>query len=360
MPDSQNDAPGEPRPAAAAPDGRAELQPVVIRTEDDAFELLRAALADQLEGELIQIDFDGWPTLTLRYAGPGFDSTINPAIAEALLELQAAMNRAFARAVHLSGNARSLTDLERQEIQFFAKVEPGSSAITVFLEKFGDALSTALKDKMSGKEIAATVIAVTLIAGGTVAYKDYLGAKVAEVQAEQETMAKTALTAAETERLKLVTEALATRPDLQHAAADFNEARRKALKAGASASTVTLQGVELTGAEARKIAATPRSRSEDVQLNGHYVIQKIDWQQEDEAKVTVASQDGHGVFVARFRIMALAQEQKAKLQEAEWGRRPIYMQINGTKLRGEVTTASIVAAEWQKPVPPSSVADAGR
>lgn len=326
-----------------------DIEPVVIRNEKDALELLRAALADELEDQPLAIRFEGWPVVTLKFEGEGYESTITPDIAEALLLLQAAMNRAYARVAHHSTNARSLTDAERRELQLMARVDKGSSLINVDLGKWADALASVVKDKMTGKSIAATVIGVALVGGGTLVAKDFIQAQADAVKVEQETKAKLALSAEETERLKIVTEAMKEVAELKHAAQDFDDARRKALKAGAAASKVTIQGVELTGQEARQISTSPRATSEDVQLNGHYVIQKVDWQQVDEAKVTLASQDGFGTFVAKFRIMTLAEEQKAKLQAAEWGRKPLYMQINGTRLRGEITTATIISAEWPKP-----------
>lgn len=331
------------------------IEPIVIRSEEQAFELLRAVLADELTDQNPVIHFEGWPILTLRYEGKGFESTITPDIAEALLALQTAMNRAYARAVHDSGSARSLTDVERRQLQILAKVDKGSSLITIDLGKWGEALASALKDKMTSKSVAVTILGVAVIAGSVIAHKDYLQTKASIVLAENETKAKTAMTTAETERLKIMAGALEQAADLKHAAQDFNEARRKVLKAGGDAKSVTMQGVELTGAEARKIASAPRAESEDVQLNGHYVILKVDWQLQDEAKLTLSSQDGRGQFVAKFRVMTLAQDQKTKLKEAEWERKPLYMQINGTKLRGEITTATIIAAEWPKDKEPPTL-----
>lgn len=70
-----------------------ELTKLTIRSEEEAFALLQKALTNELTDQPYALQFDNWPILTLRFVGEGYNSTITPHIAEALIELQHAMNR---------------------------------------------------------------------------------------------------------------------------------------------------------------------------------------------------------------------------------------------------------------------------
>jgi len=326
--------------------GAGEIPSVVVRTEDQALALLKQALAEELGEAALNIRFDGWPTITLRYEGKGFDQTVTPEIAEALVALQAAMNRAYARAVYAAGNSRNLTDAERQELQFVARVEKGSSLLNIDMGKFGEKLAEAIGGKMTTNSVVVLVLGVTLAGAGYFVHKDRILAQVEEKKIEADTKTKLQMSQDEIARMKVFADAIAAKPQLAHAAEDFGEARRKAMKAGGHAASVSVQGLTVTGAEAKVLTSSPRSTAVDVQLNGHYSVLKVDWQTADEAKLTVRNADTKEEFVARFKIMHLAPEQKEKLKSAEWDRKSVYMQINGSRLRGEVTSATIVSVSW--------------
>ncbi len=71
-------------------------------------------------------------------------------------------------------------------------------------------------------------------------------------------------------------------------------------------------------------------------------------------RLSLWSKDTSIEFNATFKGASLDKAQKEKLKTAEWDRKPLYMQINGTKLRGEITTASIVSVEWPKGEAPAA------
>jgi len=83
-----------------------------------------------------------------------------------------------------------------------------------------------------------------------------------------------------------------------------------------------------------------------VQLNGHYRIGKLDWTKDGEVRISVFSTDQTLEFTAKLNTETLTMAQKDKLKVAEWDRQRLHLQINATKLRGEVTTATIVGVEW--------------
>ncbi|MFD2271799.1 hypothetical protein ACFS07_13205 [Undibacterium arcticum] len=96
-------------------------------------------------------------------------------MAGALVEIQHAINRTYARTVHHSTNARSLTAEERQDLQFKAKVESGSSLITVDLGKFAEKnWRPPWRIKMTPELLAITIVGVAVAGASLLAYKAYL------------------------------------------------------------------------------------------------------------------------------------------------------------------------------------------
>ncbi len=319
---------------------------IVVSSEAQAFDLLQAALKDEFGDSQLRISFESWPILSIRLQGTGYESTITPDIAESLVGLQHAMNRAYARAVHNSTNARSLTAEERRNIQFKAKVEKGSSIIKVDLGEYAEKLASALVGKMSSQDIVILVLGLAAIGGTTMAVKAFLKHRSEDKKVAAETQQRVAMSTQETERMKILADAMNARPQLRYAGQDFDGVRQDVLKGTGDATSVELQDVKLTREEARVISLTPRSESEAVQLNGHYRIHKIDWQQPDQVRLSLWSTDTSLEFVATFKGGTLDDAQKDKLKSAEWERKALYMAINGTRLRGEITTASIVSVEW--------------
>ena len=256
------------------------------------------------------------------------------------------MNRAYARFVHGSSNARSLTNEERQDIKFKAKVEKGSSLIKVDLGEFGTAITNALVGKMDSTQLMISVLGIALIGGGTLAARAYLKYKSEDKKLDAESKKLVALSVEETKRLEIVARALTVQPRLQHTQEDFDEARREILRSAGDAKTLALNGVELPNALARQIASTPRATSKDIQLNGSYVIQKIDWQQEGDVRLSLTSTDQQVTFTASLSQDSITTFHREMLKTAEWDRKTIYMSINATELRGDITTARIVSVDW--------------
>lgn len=330
-------------------------EPVRITSEEQAFEVLQRALADEFADANVRLNFDGWPVLTIELEGEGYQSTITAPMAEGLVQLQRAMNRAYAQLVKGTGNATALTNEEKASIQFKAKVDDGSSLITVNVANFAEKVALATVGKMTSTDLVITIVSLAAIAGSTVAYRAFLKARSDDKKVELETQARIALSENERARQEHLTNALTRVPRLRHVSDDFDDARTEILKGVADAKSIELQGTLLTNAEARTLASTTRQRAEEVRLDGVYYIHRIDWSRPDEARLTLVGQEAQArEFVATLGILDLRPAHKAILQSAEWERRTLHLTINATQLRGDVTTARIVGVAW-----PQSPDDSG-
>ena len=115
---------------------------LIISSDADAAQVLQDVLRNQLSlAPDQQIKMQGWPTVEIRLTGPNYDGTITAATAKALVELQHAADQAYLNLVRPSG--RRLTDAEKSRTAITAKVEKGSSLLTVDFSEFAKTLATA-------------------------------------------------------------------------------------------------------------------------------------------------------------------------------------------------------------------------
>lgn len=323
-------------------------QTISITNEKDAFFQLQRALASEFDDQPINIEFKNWPILIVSLEGKGYDSTITSHMAEALVELQHAMNRTFARVVRGSGNPNVLTLEQKRTIEFKAKVEKGSSLLTVDLSDYATKIVSGLVGKMDGTQLVMLTLGTAVIAGSTLAYKAFLKHRSEDKKVELATQERIGLSQEETKRLVQLQQIMTVQPKLEATRQDFDDARYSLIKSVGDANTLKVQGVELNRAEAKSIASTPRSTSDEVQLNGHYRIDKLDWTKAGEVRISVWSTDESREFTAKLNTESLNTAQKEMLKKAEWERKNLHLQVNATQLRGEITTATIVGIEWPK------------
>lgn len=336
---------------------------ITIHNEDEAFAFLKRALEREFEDVPAVVEFKDWPVLRIRLEGEGYDSTITPDMAEAIVSLQHSINRTYARVVKQESTARSLTDAERHELQFKAKVDSGSSLLEVNLGPIFEKIGLELVQKMDPTMIAVTTIGLAVVAGSTVAYRAFLKHKSEGKELEEEGKKAVALSEQETRRLEILASALAQKPVLDSVRQDFDDVRQDILKGTADAKRLTVQGVPISGEDAQAIARAPRSEARGVQLNGHYRIRKIDWDHETVVRLWVESTDNDRRFIATLKVEEIGENQRELLKSCEWERKRVYLSINATELRGEITTAVIVGAEWpsdSRPSPESSVNGTGQ
>lgn len=319
-----------------------------ITSEVDAFRLIEQAVNRELGHQPYRLVFDNWPVLSIKLEGEGYDSTITSDMAAALVELQLAINRSYARVLYDYANGRALSADERNSLKFKAKVEHGSSLIEINLGEWAEKLSVALVGKMSPEMVVGTVLGCAAIAGGAFVYKAFLQQRSEDKKIEAAMRERVALSQEETKRQEILAKAIAAQPRLEYVRENFDTARTEILKGVGDADTLTVSGVTLENAFAHSIARAKRTEARQLQLNGNYEIEQVNWQQEDEVRIKVKGLDEGGrSFVASLTDQSIEKDQVALLQEAEWSRSKIYLSINATELRGEITTATIVGVTPQ-------------
>lgn len=320
----------------------------VISSEESAFALLKQALEGEIANEEhITLSFDSWPRLQIRLRGDGYESTITPEVASAIVHLQQAINRAYSRIVHHHADARALRDAEKNEIRLKAKVEDGSSLVTIDLSQLVQNIAQQVTGKMTGTEIVVTLVSFGLIAGGVAAYKAFLQARSNDKVIDAQTTQNIAMSEQETERMKIFATAVSRNSIVAKTSADFDDAKNELVKSVADAESIEIQGALVSKAAAKVIASNKRSESRDIQLNDVYIILNVDHRDDEEVKLRLSRTRDGLEFIARFKDHSLNQQEIEKLKNAQWSRSQLYMSINATEKQGEITSASVIGVDLQ-------------
>lgn len=323
-----------------------------IKNETEAFQLLAEALNGKVGLDALELNFDGWPIVSVRVCGKGYDSTITPEMAQAIIEVQHAIHRSYARVVHNKTDARGLRNDEKNQLRLKAKVKKGSTGIEFDLTEYAKALTSQVIGKVTPEQVVIMVLGAALVAGGYLAYKAYLNARVQEKTVDAETHKAIALSAEETKRHAILADALTRDHRLPLVKEDFDLARNELLKGVADGKTLEVDGLAISGEVARKLATSTRMESAETQVNGNYLIVEVHHSVPNEVRLKVNRCIDGRDFYAKFRDESLDQEQIRLLQEAEWKRSKVYLVINATELRGEVTTATVISVHIQPdPIP---------
>lgn len=322
------------------------MDEIRITNEKDAFELIQKALKDEI-GDHYNIVFDGWPKLTITLEGEGYEGTITPSLMEALVEFQQGLNRTYAKVVYDHSDSRHLKAQEKLELEFKAKVEEGCTKIDIDLTEILRKTVEVLGAKMEAKHVVILGIAGMSLWVADSAIKAHYDAETKTKTVHEETVKATALSQEESKRMEIMAKAFTVNPALAEIQKDANNSRIALLKGISNADSIEINGIIFNKKDAKALASTKRSSSLDIQLNGNYQILSVDSSHPEEIKIRVHYINDGREFLAKFSDQSLGQSQIAILQDAEWKRKKVYLSVNATELRGQITTATIVSVKTQ-------------
>lgn len=324
----------------------AEMKTATISSDIAALNLLKKALEQQID-EAISLDLNNWPHIHIELKGPNYEGTITAGTAQAVIGYQKAFEQAYIRLA--KPDSKRLTNDEKRSIAIKAKVEKGSTLLTIDLNEALTNLSTQLLGKMTPTQILIAILGLGIVAGSTVVAKAFVNSRATRLSKESELQQQIALSKEETKRLEVVTEAMKQQPKLHQANSDFDDARDDLLRSAADATSFKFENMKMSGQQASAMARSPKAKSIELQLNGTYIIQGVHWPAGDEEVVLdLRSLERSMEFKASLSTESLLQRDKDLLAKAEWERVPLYLSINAKKLRDEVVSATVVGFDWEK------------
>lgn len=314
-----------------------------ITSEEEAWAWFQRALEDDPTlDQPLDLSFDGWPVLDLRFAGPDFQSSVPTRIMPPLLEAQREIHRLFAQLRYGQQNLKKLTLDDRDRLELNVIVGGGSSQYKTNLAEVLTEISKAAIAKMESKHILITVLGIALTWGSTIAWKAWLDNQAKQ----QEVESRVRMSELETDRLALFARAHERQPAVADLAQGVDEFRNESLGKLKPADSFTLPGSDekIDGRYAADLVEKRREQSREARIDGEFVIQSVASGETSGYRVKVKRvHDGQIVHVT-IPDGTLTEEQAQILQEREWAKRPLLMQINAKMLRGQITSATLVSA----------------
>lgn len=321
-----------------------------IRNESDAWELFQRAVENSIElPPDLKIVWDGWPIISIYLPNVPEDATISTSMMSAILELQTSIYRTHALLTTGDGNLRHLTRLEKEKFELRVKVEKGSSDLSINLPDIIAKYGNDVIAKMTGTELVIMILGLALIFAGKLAYSEYLKAKTEQRKIASDDDKTTTLLNNfqshldhDTKRFEMLTRAIESRPILRQIEETADVARDKIVKAVADENGGRLQGIFLPSDVANEISSTSRSQSSEAKISGLYRVAKVDTTVADGFKVTLEDvSSGESITASLFNVLISA-EHRQVLQNAEWNKRPLRVEMSGRRLRGKMVDAKIV------------------
>lgn len=333
---------------------------IVIRNEQDAYDFLRKIYEKELGDDVskLHIQFEGWPNVQVKLTGKKYQSTITPSIMKAFLKLQDGLYKAYALAVYADSKHR-LTDKEKKSLELVIKVSQGSSDFFDNLD-INETLNNLLQN-MNSEHLLVAIIFGLLCYLGRDCYQFYLDSK-KEAQAA-ELMANSKKESEEhLERMtdKLLAEQKANRefmqsliqqkPELEEIAIEARETQREFFKQVSDADKIEIQGITVTGEEAKKLGTKPRMpparQFNEIRLDGMYRIINVNTELESGFKVKIRNESSGQELIAEVQEGTFEEEYKQAIQNGTFEKRPVELTINAKqKVKdGSISDAVIIKA----------------
>lgn len=311
----------------------------IIKSEDDAWDLMEKLLLEEGPTDFIKISFNKWPNLEIKLDGEHFNSSITPKVMESFIALQKGINSTYTLLRHNTGKSRNLTNEERHALEVVVKVNPGCSDLRAFLDLPLSKIAEGVVTNMNGSEMVIAILGCAALYAGTTCFKSYLQNQ--KEKKDSDTLIS--MTNQETKRMEIFSQALQQSPQLKTINTEAEDVYNSILKGAATAKSIQVAGLKLAKSEVTEILRTSRTKSQDTQLNGEYKVLAVDSANPDHYKVDLEFEDGRE-FTARLdqQFLATKEQNRKYIESALWDRSSIYLLVNATELRGDVTKATII------------------
>lgn len=317
-----------------------------IGNEEDAWHVLQEALEDRLSPNLAEIHFVGWPAFQVKLKGEEFHSSLTPRIMEAFIQLQRDIYRTYAQNYLGRPTAAALTNEEKNALDFFVQVGPGSTDLKALFAKALDKMAAGMVKKMEAKHWTIVLVSVAVMWGSNSCLNAYLQDQKDQRQIQAQQFAQEL----DFKRNALLVQALDMRPELRETREDMRDFYNSILKVSTRADSVEMGGHTIPRNLAKDMVRKPRERSQEVQLNGVCRILKVDSSNPQGFFVEIRLEDGR-TCTAELQEGFIAQRERnlAVIRDAEWQKKPVFLTINGHELRGDITKAVILDAKEATP-----------
>ena len=239
-------------------------EPSVITNDEEAFALLQRWLRYD---HLPDVEFVGWPTLRITVKGDDYDSSLNSSQMAALVEFKRTIGRAYSVLTHGAYDMRKLRQEEEDELEFVARVSPGSSVSDIDLSPLIHAFASAV-DTHPAVSLAAAIVIGLLFVSRPIILKHYENrSKQLDIE-ERKKLMDFALSAREQSRYEIFDQA-ATKLEQKHpqfaqVLPGAQHAFWKLASASLDADTLEIAGIKLSQDDLELLSERRKNRPSDV------------------------------------------------------------------------------------------------
>ena len=333
-----------------------------LASEEEAWELLRRLIETEIQFDRPpKLTVGEWAKIDVYIPAERYDSAMTPYMMQGWVELQRSIYRAYSLAQGSGPIARSLTDREKERLELVVEVKSGSSDQTVDVQGIIDAFIAAMVNKMEPQHILIATVSLILTWGGTSILNNWLATrkeiKLAEIEAIKtkdtaqahiaalQTIAEVA--GVERQRAVLLAKAGEEVPLVKALEAEADRGR-EALVKHVTRDDAEVNGVPISAEAGQSITSRVRMESVEVRLDGLYKIRKVDTTVATGFRVHISDKDGRELVGDVAEVMTTMEDRKI-IQDAEWEKSPVFLQINAKERRGDYMDAKILRARKYDP-----------
>lgn len=332
---------------------------IKIENDQQALELLENLLGNP-SFEVPEIEFAGWPKFEMHVSGERYHATITPELMEAFLDFQKTINKAYALARYADSSKR-LTNAEREDLKILVRVEEGTSGFLASLEEHADKIAGAfvdgIKDMDSRHKLIAFLGLGALVLSGF-AVNEYVSYKkevrLAEIEkieneAERNERVRTLelykeMDSSHTQQSEKLLNTLVERmPELLTISQHIGSTYDKFVSSTTDADYITVQGTKIPGPVVEEISHTPRNTSVDDKIASVFRIQNVDHSFSSEYRFKLYDVIRRQEFYATLPKdgKMITDQILDVIQDAEWGRKVVLLQLATKTRSGKVVKAEI-------------------
>lgn len=325
---------------------------IEIHSEEDAWRVLDGLVHGRIKIESIdEIELGGWVKSTLYIPDRRYDSALNAYMMRGWIDAQAAIYRSYALLVHGEANGRLLTDAEKEGLELIVKVKSGSSDQEAALMDVIKEVLVGAVEKMDPTTLAIVIVGLALIWAGQATMRTWLNNRKEERLAETNNKAMIkaletiqTVAAGDKDKQKVIQKAIEQQPVLAELKAEADEAKQSLVR-HASQTDAQINGVSVPAAAASALATSSRTTSEDTRKDGVYYVRKVDTTVPDGFRVHLEDIATGESFQASVQEVMSSIEDRETIQNAEWKKVPVSLQINAKVKKGQVVEAIVLRAD---------------
>ena len=315
---------------------------ILIENDASLFALLERVLNEE-DIDPSEIKFKGYPQYEITLRGEDFKGGIPTRVMPSLIKFQKNLRDTYSHLMYEEKGG--LSDEEKRQTELVVYVDDRHSTYfwTPKVEEIFNRVLREAFNKMTGRELVITILGIAALWAGTQSYKVYINSKLKET----ELVFQVQLSEEETKRHTILLEAMNRSPVLTEQHDTMQEIRNSVIKSLADRDEIVFyNGETIEAGVVKKIIKKEKEIAVADRLDGNFNILSVSsGSVKNGFKIRVKQDiEGSEVIIVMVPEGTLSDKKIERLQNAEWKKETLYMEINIVKLDEQITKATLSKA----------------